>query len=43
MPQFEGVCRAGIEGVSFQRLRSPGAIFSPGKFLGSFDVQGWGV
>ena len=29
MPQFEGVCRPAIEGVSFQRLRSLGAIFFP--------------
>ena len=32
MPQFEGFCGPGIEGIGFQRLKSP-RVFFFGKFL----------
>ena len=40
MPKIEGVYLPGIGGVVFEGAKTPGAIFSPGKFLDSIDVLG---
>ena len=40
MPQFEGVCRPGIEGIVVRDSGLLRRFFSPGKFFGSFDALG---